>query len=143
MRGKPLVYLDNAATSQKPQAVIDAVTRFYSAEKRQHPSRGPLPERAGHGGLRAVRARVARFLNAASPREIVFTRGTTEGDQPRRPELGPSRLQPGDEILITEMEHHSNIVPWQLRGRADGAVVRADPDHRCAASWSWRPSTGC
>src|SRR2546421_2296047 len=114
IRGKPLVYLDNAATSQKPQAVIDAVTRFYSSENANiHRGVHFLSERATLA-YDAVRERVARFLNASSAREIVFTRGTTEAINLVAQSWGRSALRAGDEILITGMEHHSNIVPWQL-----------------------------
>src|SRR3954471_10097347 len=114
VRGKPLVYLDNAATSQKPRAVIDALTRFYSTENANiHRGVHFLSERATVA-YDAVRERVASFLNASSPREIVFTRGTTEGINLVAQSWGRSTLRPGDEILITGMEHHSNIVPWQL-----------------------------
>jgi len=127
VRGKPLVYLDNAATSQKPRAVIDAVSRFYGSENANiHRGVHYLSERAtvAYDG---VRARVARFLNAASPREIVFTRGTTEGINLVAQSWGRSTLKAGDEILITGMEHHSNIVPWQLVAAQTGATVRAVP----------------
>ena len=127
VRGKPLVYLDNAATSQKPRAVIDAVTRFYSAENANiHRGVHYLSERATVA-YDAVRERVASFINAASAREIVFTRGTTEGINLVAQSWGRSSLRPGDEILITGMEHHSNIVPWQLVAAQTGATVRAIP----------------
>lgn len=127
VRGKKLVYLDNAATSQKPRPVIDAVTRFYSAENANiHRGVHYLSERATVA-YDAVRERVARFLNAASPSEIVFTRGTTEGINLVAQSWARTALGPGDEILITEMEHHSNIVPWQLVAAQTGAVVRAVP----------------
>ena len=127
VRGKPLVYLDNAATSQKPRAVIDAVSRFYGSENANiHRGVHYLSERAtvAYDG---VRERVGRFLNAASPREIVFTRGTTEGINLVAQSWGRSTLKAGDEILITGMEHHSNIVPWQLVAAQTGATVRAVP----------------
>jgi cysteine desulfurase/selenocysteine lyase len=127
VRGKPLVYLDNAATSQKPRTVIDAVTRFYAAENANiHRGVHYLSERATVA-YDAVRERVARFINASSPREIVFTRGTTEGINLVAQSWGRSTLGPGDEILITGMEHHSNIVPWQLVAAQTGATVRAVP----------------
>ncbi len=127
VRGKPLVYLDNAATSQKPRVVIDAVSRFYSAENANiHRGVHYLSERATVA-YDAARERVARFLNASSAREIVFTRGTTEGINLVAQSWGRSALGPGDEILITGMEHHSNIVPWQLLAAQTGATVRAVP----------------
>jgi cysteine desulfurase/selenocysteine lyase len=127
VRGKPLVYLDNAATSQKPRSVIDAVTRFYTAENANiHRGVHYLSERATVA-YDQVRAQVARFLNAPSAREIVFTRGTTEGINLVAQSWARTRLRPGDEILITGLEHHSNIVPWQLVAEQTGAVVRAVP----------------
>ena len=127
VRGKPLVYLDNAATSQKPRAVIDAVSHFYGAENANiHRGVHYLSERATVA-YDAVRQRVAQFLNAASPSEIVFTRGTTEGINLVAQSWGRNTLQAGDEILITGMEHHSNIVPWQLVAAQTGAVLRAVP----------------
>ena len=127
VRGKPLVYLDNAATSQKPRPVIEAVTRFYSSENANiHRGVHFLSERATLA-YDAVRERVARFLNASSAGEIVFTRGTTEAINLVAHSWGRSALRAGDEILITGMEHHSNIVPWQLLAAATGAVVRAVP----------------
>ena len=127
VRGKPLVYLDNAATSQKPRSVIEAVSRFYGAENANiHRGVHYLSERAtlAYDG---VRERVARFLNATSPAEIVFTRGTTEGINLVAQSRARTTLKPGDEILITGMEHHSNIVPWQLVAAQTGAVLRAVP----------------
>jgi len=127
VRGKPLIYLDNAATSQKPRAVIDAMSRFYGSENANiHRGVHYLSEQATVA-YDAVRARVARFLNAASPGEIVFTRGTTEAINLVTQSWGRSALGPGDEILITGMEHHSNIVPWQLVAGQTGATVRAVP----------------
>jgi cysteine desulfurase / selenocysteine lyase len=126
VRGKPLVYLDNAATTQKPQAVIDAVTRFYSSENANiHRGVHYLSERATVA-YDAVRERVARFFNAPSARQIVFTRGTTESINLVAQTFGRS-FGPGDEILITGMEHHSNIVPWQLLAETTGAAVKAVP----------------
>jgi cysteine desulfurase/selenocysteine lyase len=127
VRGKPLVYLDNAATSQKPQVVIDAVTRFYSSENANiHRGIHFLSERAtlAYDG---VREKVARYLNAGSAREIVFTRGTTESINLVAQTFGRTVLRPGDEVLITGMEHHSNIVPWQLLCEQTGARLRAVP----------------
>jgi cysteine desulfurase/selenocysteine lyase len=127
VRGKPLVYLDNAATSQKPRSVIEAVSRFYGAENANiHRGVHYLSERAtlAYDG---VRERVARFLNAVSPAEIVFTRGTTEGINLVAQSRARTTLKPGDEILITGMEHHSNIVPWQLVAAQTGAVIHAVP----------------
>jgi cysteine desulfurase/selenocysteine lyase len=127
MRGKPLVYLDNAATSQKPQSVIDAVTRFYTCENANiHRGVHYLSERATDA-YDQVREKVARFLNARSSREIIFTRGTTEGINLVAQSYGRPNLKPGDDIVITAMEHHSNIVPWQLVCEQTGARLRAAP----------------
>ena len=127
VRGKPLVYLDNAATGQKPQAVIEAVTRFYSEENANiHRGVHYLSERAS-AAYDEVREKVARFINAPSSREVIFTRGTTDGINLVAQSLGRSVLRPGDDIVITAMEHHSNIVPWQLLCEQTGAVLRAVP----------------
>ncbi|HEX3275860.1 MAG TPA: cysteine desulfurase [Gemmatimonadales bacterium] len=127
VRGKPLVYLDNAATSQKPHAVIDAITRFYAFENANiHRGVHYLSERATVA-YDEVRRRVARFLNAATPDEVVFTRGTTEAINLVAQSWGRTTLRPGDEILISGMEHHANIVPWHLVAGQTGAVVRAVP----------------
>jgi cysteine desulfurase/selenocysteine lyase len=127
VRGKPLVYLDNAATSQKPRRVIDAVSRFYGSDNANiHRGVHYLSEQATLA-YDAVRAGVGRLLNAAMPSEVVFTRGTTEGINLVAQSWARPRLKAGDEILITEMEHHSNIVPWQLVASQTGAVVRAVP----------------
>jgi cysteine desulfurase / selenocysteine lyase len=125
VRGKRLVYLDNAATSQKPQAVIDAVTRFYTSENANiHRGVHYLSERAT-AAYDQAREKVARFINARSSHEVIFTRGTTEGINLVAQSYGRTFLKPGDEILITGMEHHSNIVPWQLVCEQTGAVLRA------------------
>src|SRR4051812_28738281 len=125
VRGKRLVYLDNAATSQKPQVVIDAVTRFYASENANiHRGVHYLSERATVAYDQA-RETVARFINARSSHEIIFTKGTTEGINLVAQSYGRTFLRPGDEILITGMEHHSNIVPWQLVCEQTGAVLRA------------------
>jgi cysteine desulfurase / selenocysteine lyase len=127
VRGKQLVYLDNAATSQKPQTVIDAITRFYTAENANiHRGVHYLSERAT-AAYDQVREKTARFLNARAAREIIFTRGTTEGINLVAQSYARSFLKAGDEILITGMEHHSNIVPWQLVCEQTGAVLRAAP----------------
>lgn len=127
VRGKRLVYLDNAATSQKPQSVIDAITRFYTVENANiHRGVHYLSERAT-AAYDEVREKTARFLNARASREVIFTRGTTEGINLVAHSYGRAFLRAGDEILITGMEHHSNIVPWQLVCEQTGAVLRAAP----------------
>jgi cysteine desulfurase/selenocysteine lyase len=127
IRGKPLVYLDNAATSQKPQSVIDAVTGFYSGENANiHRGVHYLSERATVA-YDEVRDKVAGFINARSSREVVFTKGTTEGINLVAQSYARTHLKPGDDILISVMEHHSNIVPWQLICEQTGANLRATP----------------
>jgi cysteine desulfurase/selenocysteine lyase len=123
----PLVYLDNAATSHKPRAVIDAVARFYERDNSNvHRGLHALSMRATDG-YEAARARVARFINAASPAEIVFTRGTTESVNLIAQSWAAANLRRGDVILLTEMEHHSNMVPWQVAAERAGATVRYVP----------------
>ncbi len=125
--GKPLVYLDNAATSQKPQVVIDTLTQYYLAENANiHRGIHYLSERATDA-YEGARAAVARFLNAAEPREIVFVRSTTEAVNLVAQSYARPRLQPGDEVVISAMEHHSNIVPWQIVCEQTGAVLRVVP----------------
>jgi len=127
VHGKPLVYLDNAATTQKPQAVIDAMVRSY-AEDNANIHRGVhlLSERATRAYEQA-REKIQKFLNAASAREIVFVRGTTEGINLVASTYGRAHVRAGDEVLITEMEHHSNIVPWQLLCEEKGATLKVLP----------------
>ena len=125
--GKPLVYLDNAATSQKPRAVIDAVTRFYEQDNANvHRGLHYLSERAT-AAYEGARAKVSAFLHAAHEREIVFVRGTTEAINLVAHGFGRTVLQPGDEVIISAMEHHSNIVPWQIVCEERGAVLRVAP----------------
>jgi cysteine desulfurase/selenocysteine lyase len=125
--GKPLVYLDSAATSQKPQAVIDATSRFYSEDNANvHRGVHYLSERAT-GAYEGARAKVQGFLNAAHTHEIVFTRGTTEAINLVAQTYGRARLGVDDEVLITAMEHHSNIVPWQMLCEQRGARLRVAP----------------
>ncbi len=127
VHGRPLVYLDNAATTQKPQVVIDSLTRYYSAENANIHRGVHYLSQLATDAYEGARAKVARFLNAASPREIVFVRGTTEGINLVAQSFARSVVRPGDEILITGMEHHANIVPWQLLGEQTGAVLRVVP----------------
>ena len=127
VNGHPLVYLDNAATTHKPRAVIDSIARFYERDNSNvHRGLHALSMRATDG-YEAARARAAAFVGAAHPAEIVFTRGTTEAINLVAQSWGGSRLRPGDVILLTEMEHHSNLVPWQLIAQRTGAVVRYVP----------------
>ncbi len=127
VRGKPLVYLDSAATSQKPRQVIEAVSDFYASSNANiHRGVHYLGERATLA-YEGAREKVARFLGASGADEIVFTRGTTESLNLVAQAWGRSNVGPGDEVLITGMEHHSNIVPWQLLCEATGATLRAVP----------------
>ncbi len=127
IHGKPLVYLDSAATSQKPQVVIDAVVKFYSQDNANvHRGVHQLSERAT-ADYEAARAKVQRFINAAKCREIVFVRGTTEGINLVAQSFGRPRLQQGDQIVISALEHHSNIVPWQMLCEQQGAQLRVAP----------------
>lgn len=127
MRGKPLVYLDNAASTQKPQVVIERMEKFYRSEYANiHRGVYELSQNATVA-YEAVREKVKTFLNAASGREIIFVRGTTEAINLVAQSYGRSKLKAGDEILITAMEHHSNIVPWQLLCEQIGAVLRVAP----------------
>jgi cysteine desulfurase / selenocysteine lyase len=127
VRGKPLVYLDNAATSQKPQEVIDAVRRYYELDNANiHRGVHLLSERATEE-YEGVREEIRSFLNAADASEIVFVRGATEGVNLVAQTYGRRHVQAGDEVLITAMEHHSNIVPWQMLCEAQGARLRVAP----------------
>jgi cysteine desulfurase/selenocysteine lyase len=127
IHGKPLVSLDNAATTQKPQAVIDAMVRSY-AEDNANIHRGVhlLSERATRA-YEDSREKVRTFLNAADHREIIFVRGTTEAINLVAQTFGRANITQGDEVLITEMEHHSNIVPWQLICEEKGAQLKVIP----------------
>jgi cysteine desulfurase/selenocysteine lyase len=127
IHGKPLVYLDNAATTQKPQAVLDAIASYYTdINANVHRGVHELSERATEA-YEGGRERVRVFLNAASVREIVFTRNATEGINLVAHSFARPRLQPGDEVLVSAMEHHSNIVPWQLVCEAAGATLAVAP----------------
>ncbi len=125
--GKPLVYFDNAATSQKPQCVIDALVRFYSSENANvHRGVHLLSERSTEL-YEGARETVQRFLNAGRPQEIIYTRGTTEGINLVAQTYGRQNVEEGDEILISALEHHSNIVPWQMLAEETGARLVVAP----------------
>jgi len=127
VHGKPLVFLDSAASAQKPQQVIEAASRFYATDYANiHRGVYELSERAT-AAFEAVREKTRAFLNAASTREIIFVRGTTEAINLVAASYGRSALASGDELLITHMEHHSNIVPWQRLCEQTGAVLRVAP----------------
>jgi len=127
VHGKPLVYLDNAGTTQKPDGVINRIARFY-AEDNANPHRAlhSLSVRATDT-YEAARATVRRFVNARADNEIVFVRGTTEALNLLASSFARPRLGPGDEVLVSAMEHHSNIVPWQLVCTDRGATLRVAP----------------
>ncbi len=127
MNGQPLVYLDNAATTQKPQCVIDAITHYYEHDNANiHRGVYSLSQRATKA-FDDARLKVAHFINAPEPAECVFVRGVTEAINLVAFAWGRSQLQAGDEILLSALEHHSNIVPWQLAAEATGAVVKTLP----------------
>jgi cysteine desulfurase/selenocysteine lyase len=122
--GRSLVYLDNAATTQKPQAVLDALTAFYTRHNANvHRGVHRLAEEATEQ-YEGARKTLARLIGAPSPRGVVFTAGTTASINLVAQAWARPRLRPGDEVLLTEMEHHSNLVPWQMAARQTGAVLR-------------------
>jgi len=127
VNGKPLVYLDSAATSQKPRQVIEALVRYYE-EYNANVHRGvySIAERAT-AEYEAARAKVARFIGAGGPEELLFTRNVTEALNLVAYAWGRAHVRAGDEILLTEMEHHSNLVPWQLLAQERGARLRHIP----------------
>jgi cysteine desulfurase/selenocysteine lyase len=125
--GKPLVYLDNGATTQKPRAVIDRLVRYYETENANiHRGVYELSQKAT-AAYEAAREKVARFVNAPEILEVIFTRGTTEAINLVASSFGRAFLKPGDEIILSGMEHHSNIVPWQLIAEQTGATIRVIP----------------
>jgi len=125
--GKPLAYLDNAATTQKPQCVIDAVTLYYAHDNANvHRGVHALSERAT-ADYETARKKIASFFNTRSEREVIFTRGTTEAINLIASSWGGAHIKAGDEVLITHMEHHSNIVPWQMLCERVGATLKVAP----------------
>jgi cysteine desulfurase/selenocysteine lyase len=127
VHGKLLVYLDNAASTQKPRTVIDALEHYYSYDNSNvHRGVHTLSVRATRE-FEGVREKIRKFINAADPREIIFVRGTTEAVNLVAHSYGRKEVQAGDEIVISEMEHHSNIVPWQLLCEEKGATLRVIP----------------
>ena len=136
VNGKPLVYLDNGASAQKPQVVIDAVTKAYAEEYANVHRGAHYLSAAATDAFEAARSAARRFVNAATDEEIVFTRGATEAINLVAQSYGDYALKAGDRILLTELEHHANIVPWQLAARRTGAeidVVRLRADETLAA----------
>jgi cysteine desulfurase / selenocysteine lyase len=127
IHGKPLAFLDSAASSQKPRRVLDAMTRFYETSYANvHRGVYKLAEDAT-AGYEGGRAKVAQFLNAPSEREVIFTRSATEGINLVAYAWGFDNLGPGDVVVVTELEHHSNFVPWQYVAKRTGAEFRAIP----------------
>lgn len=127
VKGYPLIYLDNAATSQKPQVVIDALVNYYTGFNANiHRGIHSLAEEAT-AAFEATRDAVKSFINASSREEIIFTRGTTEGINLVAATWGRANVKAGDEIIISTMEHHSNIVPWQVLCEEKGAVLKVIP----------------
>ncbi len=127
VNGKPLVYLDNGATSQKPRSVIDALVHYYERDNSNvHRGLHALSMRATDA-YEGARARIAKFINAADPAEIIFTRGTTESINVVARSWGHAHLKPGDVVLTTEFEHHSNLIPWQQAAKAAGATLKFVP----------------
>jgi cysteine sulfinate desulfinase/cysteine desulfurase/selenocysteine lyase len=127
VNGHPLVYLDNAATTQKPQAVLDAINHYYRTDNANvHRAAHTLSRRATRA-FEAARETVARFINAPHSREVIWTRGTTEAINLVAQSWGLSELKAGDEIILSTLEHHANIVPWQLVAQRTGAVIRVTP----------------
>jgi selenocysteine lyase/cysteine desulfurase len=127
IHGKPLVYFDNAATTQKPKSVIDAIERYYKHENANiHRGVHTLSQEAT-AAYEQAREKIARFINAPHGRQIIFTRGTTEGINLVASSYGRKFLKSGDEIILSAMEHHSNIVPWQLIAEQVGAKIRVIP----------------
>jgi len=127
LSGKPLVYFDNAATSQKPQVVIDALVHYYSHYNANiHRGIHTLAEEAT-AAYEATRVKVQEFINATSHQEIIFTRGTTESINLVAYSWGRANINSGDEIIISTLEHHSNIVPWQMLAQEKGAILKVVP----------------
>ncbi len=127
IHGKPLVYLDNAATTQKPQAVLDAMADYYRYDNANvHRSVHDLAERATTA-LEATRQQIQQWIHASDPAEIIFTSGTTASINLVAATYGQQTIQDGDEIIISHMEHHANIVPWQMLCQAKGATLKVIP----------------
>lgn len=127
VNGHPLIYLDNAATTQKPQVVLDAINHYYSADNANvHRAAHALSGRATRA-FEDARETVARFINAPHSHEIIWTRGTTEAINLVAQSWGLSELKAGDEIVLSTLEHHANIVPWQLVAQRTGALIRVIP----------------
>jgi cysteine desulfurase/selenocysteine lyase len=124
VNGRPLVYFDTAASAQRPRAVINALTAFYSVDNANPAASLHTLARRADAGFQAARVTVARFINAADPLEIVWTKGTTEAINLVATAWGGAELRPGDEIVLTVAEHASAMLPWQLAARRAGATIR-------------------
>ena len=130
IHGKPLAYLDNTATTQKPIQVLHAIDEYYRVYNANvHRGVYTMAEEAT-AAYEAARGTVARFVNARSPKEVIFTRGTTESINLVSGSWGRKNVGPGDVIVATEMEHHSNLVPWQILAEEKGAQLRYIPIDR-------------
>ncbi len=128
VKGRPLVYFDNAATTQKPQAVIDALVNYYSNYNANiHRGIHTLAEEAT-AAFEATRDAVQQFINAETREQIIFTKGTTEGINLVAQTWGRQNIKAGDEIIISTMEHHSNIVPWQILCRRKRSGIKSNSD---------------
>ena len=137
VNGHPLVYLDNAASTQHPMCVIDEIARYYREDHANvHRGIHELSSRATRL-YEDARAQIARFIGAESQDSIIFTRGTTEGTNLVATAWGSPRLRPGDVILITEMEHHANLIPWQILARRTGALLQYLPVEGDEGSIDW------
>ena len=127
INGKPLVYLDNGATSQKPKTVIDAITKYYTSENANiHRGVHTLSQEAT-SAYEGVRIKMQKFLNATHKEEIIFTKGTTDGINLVASSFGRHHIQKDDEVIVSAMEHHSNIVPWQMICNEKGAHLKVAP----------------
>jgi cysteine desulfurase/selenocysteine lyase len=127
IHGKPLVWFDNAATTQKPQSVIDSLSRYYAHDNSNiHRAAHTLAARATDA-YEGAREKIRQFLGAGSTKELIFVRGTTEGINLVAQTFGRKMLQPGDEIVLSILEHHANIVPWQMIAKEKGAIIRVIP----------------
>ena len=127
VNGKPLVYLDNGATSQKPQCVIDELVRYYTTENSNVHRGVHTLSQAATEDYEGARSKIRRFINATDDREIVYTSGTTDGINLVAQTFGRQNVGPGDEIIVSNLEHHSNIVPWQMLCEEKGAQLRVVP----------------
>lgn len=127
VNGKPLVYLDNAATSQKPKVVIDALSKYYEADNANiHRGIHTLAERATEA-YEDTRSAISSFINSNEVEEVIFTKGTTEGINLVAQAYGRKSIEKGDEIIVSQLEHHSNIVPWQILAQQTGAKLKVAP----------------